>query len=73
MEQERNPAECPPGESLTAWLKNGSRRKGKKRTPTEEEVHRAAIAGLKRLVPQALRQAKTGKTALLRLILRATR
>jgi len=73
MEQDRNPAECPPGESLTAWLKNPRRKRGRKRTATEEEVHRAAIAGLKRLVPQALRQAKAGKTALLRLILRATR
>ena len=71
-QEKRNAAECPPGVSLTDWMKNGPTKK-RKRSATQQQVYAAAIRELAKLLPTAVREARKGKPALLRLILRATK
>lgn len=69
---QRNPAECPPGESLTEWLRSGPKRR-RERSAAEKQLHDRARAELRALLPRAADQAKNNKLALLRLIARATK
>jgi hypothetical protein len=70
----RNPAECPPGESLTKWLHRGPRKsQSAPRSRAERNLHDRIINEVAKLVPDAIKQARAGKPALLRMILRATR
>ncbi len=69
----RNPAECPPGESLTAWLARGTAKKGRARSRAEIDLHAKARAELRGLLPIAAQQARASKLALLRLIARMTK
>jgi hypothetical protein len=71
-DEARNPSECPPGLSLASWMKHGSKSK-KPTAPREEALRERILTELEKLVPQAIAQARKGKPALLRLILRATR
>ena len=68
----RAASECPPGESLTTWLRNGPKKK-RQRSKTEIDLQAAARAELRALLPRAAAQAKQNKLGLLRLITRATR
>jgi hypothetical protein len=69
----RHPSECPPGESLTQWLKRGSAKQRRDRSQAEQDLHEKARAELRALIPRAADQAKNNKLALLRLIARATK